>query len=274
MATATAVMKTSEQQGTTIEMHPAEAYVRDERVNRFMSPARVAYLRANLNPEGIGALVVSERENGDLIILDGAHRTTALIEEGFEKMEVPALVHHNLTPAEEASLFLIYNNRLAVDILERFRLQVAAEDPESVILDREIRKAGFRPIGSARNSLTCIKAVQTLYRGGSFTGREAHLSTLRKTLKIIKEAWGTEGTATKETIRGIGALLLNHGEEVNEPRLVEALSNLKGGPNAIAVKTHYHVSEGGKKATPAAELTVAEVYNKGLKASEKIKTQA
>lgn len=262
------------EQGVTQETHPAKLYVRDERVNRIMSPARVAKLRANLDLEGIGSFIVSKRENDDLILLDGAHRSTALMEEGLGDVAIPALVHHNLTQAREAQLFLIYNDRLIVDILERFRLQVQAEDPEATILDREIRNAGFMPRSSSRNRLTCVKALQTLYRGGSSSGREAHLKTLRETLRVIREAWGTEGTATKQTINGIGSLLLNHEDEVDTERLITALSNARGGANAIAVRTHYHTTEGGKQAMPGAELAVAEIYNKDLKRAEQIKVSA
>jgi hypothetical protein len=267
-----AVLATSKEQKTAIETHPVKDYVRDERVNRFMSPARVEKLRANLNLEAIGVLTVSKRKGGELIILDGAHRTTALTEEGFEDLKVPANVHHHLTQAEEAALFLLYNDRLAVDILERFRLQVAAEDPEALVLDREIRDAGFLPATGYRNHLTAIKTLQTIYRGGSSTGRETHLKTLRDMLRIIVEAWGTEGTATKQTMLGIGALLLDHGDDVDQGHLVEALATLRGGANAIVVKTHYHAQEGGKRAIQAAELAVIEVYNKSLKAADKIKS--
>jgi len=267
-------MSATMEQSVTLEGHLVKDYVRDERVNRVMSPARVAKIRANLNLEGIGFFIVSERENGELIILDGAHRSTALSEEGLGEMEIPALVHHGLTMAQEAQLFLIYNDRLAVDILERFRIQVAAKDPEAIVLDREIRAAGFLADKFSRNKIMAIKALQTLYRGGSASGREAHLKTLRETLRVINEAWGTEGTATKQTINGIGSLFLNHEDEVDTERLISALAGARGGANAIAVRTHYHTSEGGKKALPGAELAVVEIYNKSVKAAERIKVTA
>jgi len=264
-------MVTAVMPAVTQEQHAVKDYVRDERVNRVMSAARVAKIRANLDLEGIGMFVVSERKNGELVILDGAHRCTALSEEGLGDMAIPALVHHNLSMAQEAQLFLVYNDRLAVDILERFRIQVAAKDAEAIVLDREIRAAGFVADKFSRNKIMAIKTLQTLYRGGSSTGREAHLKTLRDTLEIIKDAWGTEGTANKQTINGIGSFLLNHGEEIDQAHLVDALTLTRGGANAIVVRTHYHTTEGGKKAMAGAELAVAEIYNKGLKAAEKVK---
>ena len=274
MATATLVKDEPVTKSKTEEKHPASAYTRDERVNRLLSPSRVAKLRANLNLEGIGAVVVSKRANGDMILLDGQHRITALLEEGYDNFSVLTIVYHDLTEAQEAELFLVLNDRLLVDILERFRLQVSAEDPESTIIDREIRKAGFSPTSNSRNRLTCIKAIQTIYRGGSPSGHETHLKALRDTLHIIAEAWGTEGTALRQVVDGVGMFLINHGDEVDQSHLVKALAVLPGGANSIAVRTHYHTHEGGKKAKQAAELAVAEAYNEKMKASQRIKVQA
>lgn len=272
MATATITPKpVTHEQGVTQEQHAVKDYVRDERVNRFTSPARVAKLRAELDLEAIGMAVVSKRENGDLVILDAAHRCTALIEEGFGDIEMPALVHHNLSMAREAELFLRYNDRLAVDILEKFRFKVQAEDPESTILDREIREAGFSVSKGARNKLMAIAALQAIYRGGSSTGREGHRKVVRETLETIRDSWGIERTATKQTLTGIGAFLLHHGDKIDRVHLVKALAKAPGGASWILTRAHYHTNEGGKRAMQAAELAVAEAYNDGLAASKRIK---
>src|SRR5947208_2808042 len=86
---------------TTIETHPVQEYVGDERVNRILSGARVAKLRANLDLDAIGTFVVSKRDNGEMVVIDGGHRYTALMEEGFGEFEVTAVVHHDLDQAGE-----------------------------------------------------------------------------------------------------------------------------------------------------------------------------
>lgn len=256
---------------TTIETHKASEYVRDDRVNRFLSPARVAKLRATLNLDGIGVFIVSKRANGDLIILDGGHRATALMEEDMGDLEVPAVVHHDLSEEQEAKIFLLHNSQLAVTLLERFRIQVTAGDPESVILDGIIRKAGFVPASnSPSNGLSCIGSIQAVYRGGTSTGGEAHKATVEETLRIIAEAWGHESSAIKETVKGIGGLLLNH-EDIDVDHLIVALSGVRTGPIAIRNRALYHTREGGLNARVGAEKSIADVYGKDLSPQKRIK---
>lgn len=256
---------------TSIETHPVSTYVRDDRVNRLLSPARVAKLRANLDVDDIGVFIVSQRPNGDLVILDGGHRATALIEEGLENHPVPATVYHGLTEEEEAQKFLRYNDRLAVDIVERFRLEVVAGNIESIQIDKAIRGVGFSPQknSSSDKALQCIGAVQAVYRGGTNNGREAHLSAVKDTLEVIKQSWGTSKTASKETVRGIGGLFLNN-PDLDKERLINGLAALRGGPNAIKARASYHIREGGQSARHGAELAVAEIYNKGLAKAQQV----
>lgn len=253
---------------TKIETHPAKAYVRDERVNRIMSPARVAKLRAKFNLDGIGVFIASKRPNGELVLLDGAHRDTALMEEGLEDFPVSAVIYEGLSTAQEAQIFLIANDRLAVNILERFRLEIAAGDPESVLLDKLIRDAGFF-IGG--DGITCIGSLQAIYRGGSESGREKHKKTVEDTLRIISEAWGTDRSSPKEAVKGIGGLLLNFDGLLDHTHLIKSLVELKGGVGAIRTKANYHTREGGETARVGAEKSVAEVYNKGVPANKKLR---
>ncbi len=255
---------------TVIEVHKAKEYTRDDRVNRALSQARVAKLRANLDLDAIGVFVVSRRANGDMIILDGGHRHTALMVEDMGDLDISAIVHEGLDEEGEAKLFLRYNDRLSVDSLERFRLEVTAGNPEANILDTEIRKAGFVPADRKENAFTCIVALRTIYRGGTSSGREAHKQTISDTLRIIKDAWGTEKSATKETVKGIGGILLNHGDEIDQEHLVEALRQTPTGAQAVKVKATYHMREGGQPSRLAAELAIAELYNRGLPPNKKI----
>ena len=254
----------------TIEEHPAETLVRDERVQRSLRPGHVDRLAAKLNLDAIGTVVVSRRPNGDLVILDGGHRITALLKCDLGEWPVSCVVHEGLDGADEARLFLAYNDRMRVDRIEKFRIAVTAEDPEAVRLDKLIRKHGFVTMHGNPCQLLCIDALVSVYRGTNNSER-VFPQVVDDTLRVIAEAWTPEGSAIREAVSGVGHLLHRY-PDLDQERLVRQLSQVKNGARGVAARCHYHKE---MKAVPSvregAVRAVAEFYNEGLHRSKKLK---
>src|SRR6202000_559744 len=149
------------------------------------------------------------------------------------------------------------------------RSRVTAGEWEAVTLDREVNNAGFSVgIGNA-NALLCISALQDIFRGG-INGAKANTHEVREMLRIISESWGTEGSALKETVLGVGGLLLTHNGNTDPDHLIKALQVLPGGPNAIRARAKYHRENTGRPIRETAVTAVREAYNKKLHASKKL----
>ena len=257
---------------TTIEEHPARVLTRDERVQRCISETRMAKLMRKLDLDAIGTVIVSRRADGSMVVLDGGHRLTTLVRSDMGEWPVRCEVHHGLSLAREAQLFLEYNDRLVVNIIDRFNMAVLAEDPESVIIDREVRNAGFVLANdhSRANSITCVGTLQKVYRGTT-DGDSANLTELRDTLRIIAEAWGYRRSVLKEPFDGIAQLLIRHGDAIDQDLLVKKLQRLPGGAVALVSRSKQIRDMRLERNGSLAALKAArDLYNDGLRGSRKL----
>lgn len=253
----------------TREEHPAECLVRDERVQRALSEGHARRLAQNLNIDALGTIIVSKRPSGEMVVLDGAHRVTALMMNGLGEYCVPCIIHHGLSLADEARLFLSYNYKLTVNPIEKFRVAVQAEDPTAVRLDKLIRKHGFIVAMGSSHALLCVHALTDVYEGGRGSTK-VYPQVVDDTLRIIADAWGTEHTAIKEVVLGIGHLLHRY-PDIDQQRLVKQLAQVKNGAQGVSARVHYHremkavntVREGAIK-------TVKDIYNEGLHKARKL----
>src|SRR5262245_5144946 len=78
----------------------------------YQRPRREVLIRKikkEFDPDALVALVISKREDGTLVIMDGQQRWTALMEMGWGDQQVPAVVYEGLTVEEESLLFYRVN---------------------------------------------------------------------------------------------------------------------------------------------------------------------
>jgi len=253
----------------TREEHPAESLVRDERVQRALSDGHASRLAQKLDLDAIGTIIVSKRDNGEMVVLDGGHRITALMMSGYGERLVDCVVHHGLDIADEARLFLKYNYKLTVNPIEKFRVAVQSEEPTAVRLDKLVRKHGFIVCQGCPSSLLCIYSLVQVYEGGRGSTK-VYPKVVDDLLGIIVGAWGTERTAIKEVVLGIGYLLLRY-PDIDQERLVAQLAKVKNGPQGIAARCHYHREmKAVNSIRDGAIKTVVNIYNEGLPKAHKL----
>jgi hypothetical protein len=106
---------------------PAGDLQRDSDYNRTIRSFRVEAIRRNFNPDGLGLLYVSEREDGRFYIIDGQHRHQSILDLGMASCLVPCAVYRNLTRDEERLIFLLLNReRLPLSAIDAFQARAAA----------------------------------------------------------------------------------------------------------------------------------------------------
>ncbi|MFF3977187.1 ParB N-terminal domain-containing protein [Streptomyces sp. NPDC001828] len=107
---------------------PVEDLKIDEKAQRVLNEPRARSMANNLVPEALGAIVVSQRTNGDHYIVDGMHRWHVCKLTGIP--EIVAEVHHGLDQQEEAILFLIKNRESSKPTpLDEYKIGLTAGIP-------------------------------------------------------------------------------------------------------------------------------------------------
>lgn len=127
-------------------------------------------------------ILVSQRDDGSLYLLDGQHRVEGARRAG--EKEMIAFVYTGLTHEEEADLFYKHNDaRVGMNAQLKFNAAVEAGYPEQVEIKEIVQNLGGR-INVHGNQLG-INAVVMLERIYKVRGPGG----LRRILKMVKEAW-------------------------------------------------------------------------------------
>lgn len=104
----------------------------DPRVQRDPDRIMINKIKRKPNGRAFGTITVSVRtnENGlevDRVILDGQSRWTAVVEMGWDIM-LNAIIHKNLTLAEEVELFKTLNDKRSVPAWEQFKVDLSGNE--------------------------------------------------------------------------------------------------------------------------------------------------
>lgn len=236
----------------------------DERVQRALIPSRVKELTRTIDLDAIGVITVSARPDGQLMVLDGQHRVTALMELGMGDWEVTCHVHHGLTVQDEAGLFRLLNNTRRPSAVDDYLKGVVEGDPECAEIDEIITSAGLRvALQTGPGLISCVGAMRKIYRGKSPIERGGPRA-LEGALQTALAAWGQRPEATEgHIIAGLGQFFLRYDENIDRPALIRKLAKYKGGPSGLvgSARALYDI-RGGTVGRCVAALIV-DTYNRG-----------
>ena len=218
---------------STYDSHTKDVFVSDlmidSRIQRQegADQRRVDHIAGHFNPAALGTIIVSLRDNGDLAILDGMHRSAGAKKAGYDG-PIKAQVFVGLTLAEEAELFLLFNNTKSPSAITKFVVKVVTGDPSSVELDSIIRKHGWRIRASVQpGSIAAVEALEKVYRRGGgplAVGRYPLITD--KTLAVITEAWGHDfAGANGHIIGGLGQVFARFEDSVDQHKLVTEIAH-------------------------------------------------
>lgn len=247
----------------TVEQIPANELRVDRRVQRDdLNQRKVDTIFSEFNEDALGVIIVSRRANDGDYIIDGWHRDEAAKRKDGNYL-LTCHVFTGLTLVQEAEMFLDYNYSDKPSLLEKFKVRLAAEDPDSLLIDEITRNRGWKVDQMVAPGH--IQAIGALYRINEMSKKidaEPHL--LDAVLLVVTRAWGNDREAAQAVIlEGIARVIAKHGDkEGMVPRLWEQLRDRSGGVSALHTEaTQMAKMRRGRVTTAVAELVV-ETYNK------------
>ena len=194
----------------------------DLRVQRPLDLVRVAELASSFDPSRLGTIVVSQRADGTIVVLDGQTRLAAQAKAGH-KAAVHAEVHTGLSLQDEAAMFLAYNNSKPVSALDKFLVRVTEGDPTAVAINNIITAHGWRVVkGGLDASIQAVNALERVYTKGGANGAQI----VGAIMDSITKAWGYDFAGTNASlIGGLGELFLRYGDKVDRAKLVREMQS-------------------------------------------------
>lgn len=210
----------------------------DHTVQRPLDTARVDRIAGDYQLGAVGVLVVSERANGAVHVIDGQHRHAATVAAGYGDKTLTCLVYRGLSLADEAAMFRRLNNSRAVSAVDKFRVRVIEGDPGAVAMNAVLERHGWTvAFSKADGSFAAVAGIEQVFRGPSRGKTDGHADVCDTVIGVITRAWGHDSDGVRaEIVAGIGAVIHRHGAGVDLSKLVSALAAHPGGPRGLVGK--------------------------------------
>ena len=236
----------------------------DPRVQRKegVQVARAQKMADSFDPHALGALTISKRSNGQMVILDGAHRSEACRLAGYGK-PLHALVYTGLTLQQEAAMFSLLNTFQAPSFVSRMLAKVVAGDPASTQIVDTIKKHGWTiGFSSEDGSFAAVAAAERVYKnavGALPTG--PYPEVLDRAIAVLTGAWRHDRESAHQMILlGLGQLFGRFGDAVDAASLSAKLSQER--PNTLIGNARVLQSVQGGTTTAAMAKVIVGIYNK------------
>lgn len=242
-----------------LEVDPAvqRAYLKQYKVQEIMT---------KFDPKGVGRILVSQRKDRSLRVLDGWHRVEAVRRLTDNDGTIPAEVYKGLSLSQEAELFLLRNAGDRPTTIDRYRVSIIAGEPEAVEIDKLLHAFGWKvaltTTHTDHGSLSCVVALRNLYRRSVEGGHDPNL--VHMSLLIISKAWGNDRFAGQgHIVTALGRVAGEYGDRLDLDILVDKLRHYKGGPLALTTAARQFASLRKMSLPMATADLIVETYNKG-----------
>jgi len=225
----------------------------DPSVQRPINEAQVADIAKDFNPDALGTVTVSVRENGDWVLLDGQQRLN-----GAELAQYDGAVNCNfykgLSRQQEAALFRRLNTRRPVSAPALFRVAVTEGEPQAVQIDQLLNVLGIRVGGTGG-----FNAISVARRVASWENGMVHL---RWALDVCANVWGVEGKHLDgRIIEGLALLHHRDGAAIDVEILRAKLAGRKAGiPGILGEARTVQGLRGGRLVIAVVEVLIG-TYN-------------
>ncbi len=234
----------------------------DPPYQRPLDRALVRHIADHFDPRYFGRIVVVERANGELAVVDGQHRVQALRAMGVRGALVPCDVHRGLPLMAEAALFRRPQERAgrrplrAEDI---FRAALIEGDEESHAIKQIVEAHGFvldlDSHSKAEGGMRAVASLQRIFREGGAEGLDAVLG-------LVRDAFGLTPEANKATLlQGLWRFHRKYRAVYSRKLLVQVLR--KASPQGV-VADGRKVSDALRMSSPdGVARAIFALYNKG-----------
>lgn len=236
------------------KMHALSDHAQREKRNQ----GHVDHLVNHMDLDKIGLPVLSEKD-GAYYIIDGQHRIEALriwLGDGSDTQKIPCRIYSGLTEDEEAELFLDLNKTLQVGTFDKFRVALNAGREEENHINAVVMGAGLRV--SRDNVPGGIRAVGTLRK----VYRRSDASTLARTLRIIRDAYGDAGFQAK-VIDGIAHVCQRYNGALDEDVASDKLGKARGSVNGLIARSENLHKQTGNLRSHCVAAAAVDIINTG-----------
>lgn len=180
----------------------------DISVQRELQDNHVQKMLKKFDPSAFGRLVVTKREDGYYYVTDGQHRRKMLELLGIT--EAPCVVVNLCDLKDEGMNFININQQSAkVSNIDKYRIGCSSMVTEWLRVKEVIDYVGYEA-GTSSNRVSCVSALYKLVNSSKLeTSRERDIMLVKKTLLILKSAWGIEAM-THAMVNGMYIFVKNH----------------------------------------------------------------
>ena len=228
---------------------------------RKPNAVKVAKIVNNFDPDALGVLVCSMREDGTIAVIDGGHRVAALNSMNLESMSVRCLVFFDLTVQKEAEMFTILNdNRTKPKTQDLFKSKVVSGDKDAVGINKILSKNGLSiSNGPANNSVRAIGTITSIYK------REG-ANNLNATISVLGNSFDMHSTSFSDSaLIAVSKLLSVFDNKIDLNRMIATLKTF-GSVNLWASKgSMISKTMGYKDVNVGMIVCFLNEYNKRLK---------
>jgi hypothetical protein len=238
-----------------VKIKPSETTV-DGRFQRELEEARARAMSKSFDPNLVGVPVLSRREDGTMVRIDGQHRLAAAVMAGLGDVAILCEVHDGMSLADEARLFLRLNGgRSAVRVYDKFKARLVAKEVVAMAIVSILKGLGLKVTKSQqRHGVCAIKAVESVY----------HRGNLEQTMRVLT-SWADGDASAYETqlVKAVSAFLAEYPDLV----LAELGSKLQSNaPSKVTARLRRRQDETDSTPREAAVFVLREVYNERRKA--------
>jgi len=247
----------------------------DLRYQRHLSDSHVRNLIAEWNILRVGPIVVSQREDGSLWVIEGQHRKAAGNIAMGPQWQIPAMIWSGLTGEEEADGWLANIRRKGTTgPQEHVAYVTAGKDQVALAIQDSLTERGLA-VGSGTS--TTIKGVRTLRTIVERYGVE----TLEKSIDTLDEAFGrSTDTWNSNAMMGM-AIFTKKFPEARHDRVIRTMRKLgvdhsdRDKPvsaTEFANTALAHLAGGGGTGSrgPRVAVYLAQKYNEGLRTMSRL----
>jgi hypothetical protein len=232
-----------------VKLKPNETTV-DHRYQRELDAKRVEAMVRSYDPNLVGVPVVSRREDGSLVRIDGQHRMAAAIAAGHGDTPHLMEVHDGLSIQDEAKLFLRLNGgRTAVGAIDKYKARLEAREPTALEMCSVLKKLGCKITRAPqKGGIMAVQSVESAY----------HRGNLESTMRVLV-TWldGSPEAFDGKLIRGVSEFLsaFPEAEPMHLASRLDAYS-----PSRLLSKIRRESQNLGS-AAEVARVIFAEIYN-------------
>ena len=220
---------------------------------------KVNKIAKSFDPDILGVIICSMREDGSIAVIDGSHRVHALRMKGLNDSTVNALVYFSLTIQEEAKIFALLNQEhTKPNTTDIFKAGIVSGDEETIAINKILNSLGLIiGVGPGDNKVRAISTIRRVYRN-------AGEKVLRDTLYTIKSAYGDSSSTMRDVLISAVAIVYNrYGAKVEVSRMITTLQKF-GNPNTLIANAKSIGVNASSVTASALPFVIVNAYNQRL----------